>query len=77
MELGRVRINFNKMKIKNTTLSEQSQHQISKSRQKEAKCIPIADKYMTPHLPGVVQSLQLIMLDTDMVYYMYLLYKYI
>jgi hypothetical protein len=37
----------------------------------------LADKYMTPHLPGVVQALQLKMLDIDMVYYMYLLYKYI
>ena len=37
IELGRVRINCNKMKIENTTLSEQIQDQISKIEAKRGE----------------------------------------
>ena len=46
-----------KWKPKNTTFTEKYQNQISKS-QKEAKSIALTHKYMTAHVPVLVQALQ-------------------
>ena len=46
-----------KLKSKKYHLDEEYQYQISKS-QKEAKLIPLTHKYMTAHVPVLVQALQ-------------------
>ena len=46
-----------KLKTKHTTLSEHLQNKIEKSY-KGAKSISLAHKYMTTHVPGLVQAFQ-------------------
>ena len=46
-----------KKEKKSTTLSEQFHKPTAKSS-KEARSVPLAHKYMTAHLSGLVQALQ-------------------
>jgi hypothetical protein len=47
------------MKTKNTTLSEQFQNiHCNRNIVDQAKSIPLTQKYMTAHFPGLVQALQ-------------------